>query len=58
MLTLQSIETEDDFHAALQALMSEADTNGVSIEGGWPVSTTATDSPDRDVEIIRLGQRE
>jgi hypothetical protein len=56
MVALQSIETEDDFHAALQALVREANANGISVEGGWPVSTTATSHPDRDIEIINLEQ--
>jgi polysaccharide deacetylase 2 family uncharacterized protein YibQ len=56
MVALQSIKTEDDFHAALQALVREANANGISIAGGWPVSTTATNHPAWDIEIINLEQ--
>lgn len=54
----EPIATEAAFHDRLTAVVTEADENGVDVEGAWPVLTEEDDVPDWDLEIVALAGTE
>lgn len=46
--------TDKEFHQALDQLIREAYSSGITIEGGWACQDGRGDQPDWDVEIVRL----
>lgn len=52
------VTTGDEFHRRLQALVRAANSNGVDVEGGWPVVGDDTDTPEWDVEIVVVDREE
>lgn len=53
MIQFEPIRSDDEFQAALEAIVQDADENGVSLEGGWTVERSTTVGS-WDVEIIEL----
>jgi hypothetical protein len=47
------VETMDEFHTALENLVSDAVENGVDIHGNWPVATEDS----WDIDIRRVAHR-
>ena len=45
-----SVDTPESFRAALEEVMTEAQRQGVALEGGWLIETDS-DGPNLDVEI-------
>ena len=52
------IDSEADFHDALHEILVAATANGVDVRGGWPIRTDGGDTPDWDLEIVELKERE
>lgn len=50
----ESVTDEREFHAALQALLTAADANGVDVRGAWPVVGGHDSESGFDVEIVGL----
>ncbi|MFO7927120.1 MAG: HalOD1 output domain-containing protein [Halobacteriota archaeon] len=50
------VTTKDGFHEKLQALVTEASSNGVDIRGSWPVAGSERRGS-WNIEIRRIGQR-
>lgn len=50
------ITTREAFEEALEAVVTEADSNGVDVRGGWPVARE-DDTRMWDVEIVRVSRR-
>jgi hypothetical protein len=50
------ITTEEALEEALEALVTEADSNGVDVRGGWPVAHE-DDTGMWDVEIVEVSRR-
>lgn len=48
--------TRAEFEAAIEALVREAEANGVTVKDGITLRTDREDRPDWDVEITRLGK--
>ncbi|MFC6824559.1 hypothetical protein [Halopelagius fulvigenes] len=48
------VTTAGGFTDALGDLLEEAHRNGVDIEGGWLVQSSAEEVPDWDIEIWRV----
>ncbi|WP_255150208.1 HalOD1 output domain-containing protein [Halorarius halobius] len=53
--SVPAVTTEDGFQKALRALVTEADTNGVDVRGGWPVAR-GDETKMWDVEIAALAR--
>ncbi|WP_255153126.1 HalOD1 output domain-containing protein [Halorarius halobius] len=51
-----AITTEDEFHEALQRLVTEAAANGVDVRGGWPVVDDGSDES-WELEITKIARR-
>jgi hypothetical protein len=45
-----AITTEEEFREALRRLVLEADSNGVDVRGGWPITD---DERGWDLEIVK-----
>lgn len=56
MVADDSIESDEAFNRQLKTLLDEAASNGVELEGGWPVQTDTSDIPDWDIEITALAE--
>lgn len=51
-----AVTTEDEFHEALQRLVTEAAANGVDVRGGWPVLDDESDDS-WGLEITEISRR-
>jgi hypothetical protein len=56
MVTGADGPTADEFAERLRALVNEAHTKGVDLEGGWPVQNEDPDLPDWDVVVVELAK--
>lgn len=50
------VTTEEVLHERLQEIINSAASNGVDVEGAWPVLNGDSGLPDWDLEIIRLAE--
>lgn len=56
MATGDRIETEEEFHERIKAIVNDAVANGIDVEGAWPVLNEDPDTPDWDLEIVALAE--
>ena len=52
----EPIDTEEVFHGKLQTIVNEAASNGIEVEGAWPVLNDDPRLPDWDLEIVALAE--
>ena len=58
MASDDSVDTDAAFQRELVNIVNEAVTNGVDVEGAWPILNDDTDLPDWDLEITALASVE